>query len=337
MAEPLVSVVTPFYNTDAYLAECIESVLAQTYRNFEYVLVDNHSTDRSGAIAESFAQRDPRIRFIRADEFRRQIPNYNYALRQASPDSRYLKMAQADDWLYPRCLTEMVELAEANHSVGVVSSYELRENEVHGTGLRARETVLPGREAARRYFLQWIFPFGSPTTVLYRHDVVRARTPFFDEERIHCDTDAMFRILAEHDFGFVHQVLSFIRTQEDSITGRMRDLADNSLDRLVIVKHFARTFLDSAELDECVSAAESWYYDDLARTWIAERFGPKREDFWKFHGAGLKTIGETVDWQRVYRAAGALAMERLLNPGQSLRKLRRQGVRPNHAVSKDSR
>ena len=60
--EPLVSVVTPFYNTDRYLAECIESVLSQTYRNFEYVLVDNHSTDRSGVIAAEYARRDSKVR-----------------------------------------------------------------------------------------------------------------------------------------------------------------------------------------------------------------------------------------------------------------------------------
>ena len=52
--EPRVSVVTPFYNTAEYLAECIESVLAQTYTNFEYILVNNKSTDGSREIAERY-------------------------------------------------------------------------------------------------------------------------------------------------------------------------------------------------------------------------------------------------------------------------------------------
>ena len=62
---PLVSVVTPFFNTAPYLAECIESVLAQSYSHFEYILLDNCSTDGSSEIAAAYASRDSRIRLIR--------------------------------------------------------------------------------------------------------------------------------------------------------------------------------------------------------------------------------------------------------------------------------
>ncbi|MCB0227477.1 MAG: glycosyltransferase, partial [Anaerolineae bacterium] len=53
--QPLVSVVTPVYNTDKYLADCIESVLAQSYDNWEYVIINNCSTDRSLEIAQRYA------------------------------------------------------------------------------------------------------------------------------------------------------------------------------------------------------------------------------------------------------------------------------------------
>ena len=58
VTRPLVSVVTPFYNTASYLAQCIESVLKQSYSEFEYILMDNCSTDGSSEIAETYARRD---------------------------------------------------------------------------------------------------------------------------------------------------------------------------------------------------------------------------------------------------------------------------------------
>ena len=59
---PFVTILTPVYNGEKYLAECIESVLAQTYRNWEYIIVNNCSTDRSLEISERYAQNDPRIK-----------------------------------------------------------------------------------------------------------------------------------------------------------------------------------------------------------------------------------------------------------------------------------
>src|SRR5206468_9138726 len=77
---PLVSIVTPFFNTAPYLAECIESVLAQSFTQFEYILMDNCSTDGSAQIAARYASRDARIRLIRCSEFLSQLANYNRAL-----------------------------------------------------------------------------------------------------------------------------------------------------------------------------------------------------------------------------------------------------------------
>jgi glycosyltransferase involved in cell wall biosynthesis len=90
-AEPFVTVVSPFYNTADYLRECIESVLNQSYKNFEYLLVNNKSTDGSREIALEFACKDKRVRLIDNDQFVSQLENYNGALKQIDPRSKYVK------------------------------------------------------------------------------------------------------------------------------------------------------------------------------------------------------------------------------------------------------
>src|ERR1700733_15911846 len=107
-----VSVLTPVYNGAEFLAECIESVLAQTYTNWDYTIINNCSTDESLAIAQKYAARDSRIRVVTNDRFLRIIENHNQAVRQMTPDAKYCKFVFADDWLFPHCVEEMVRAAE---------------------------------------------------------------------------------------------------------------------------------------------------------------------------------------------------------------------------------
>ena len=65
----LVSIVTPVYNGEAYLAECIDSVLAQTHSNWQYTIVSNCSTDGTVDIAQRYGRKDPRITVYEAKDF----------------------------------------------------------------------------------------------------------------------------------------------------------------------------------------------------------------------------------------------------------------------------
>ena len=67
--QPLVSILTPVYNGADYLAECIESVLQQTYQNYEYIIVNNCSTDGTLQIALDYALKDKRIRVLNNEKF----------------------------------------------------------------------------------------------------------------------------------------------------------------------------------------------------------------------------------------------------------------------------
>lgn len=305
---PRVSVVTPFYNTAQYLAECIESVLGQTFRDFEYILVDNQSTDGGGAIADDYARRDSRIRVVRTPSFFSQVQNYNFALRQISRASRYVKMVQADDWLFPPCLQEMVALADQHPSVAVVSSYELRGVNVCGSGLPIETKVISGREACRIHMLQHYSLFGTPTTILMNGDMVRGRDPFYEEGRYFEDGEVIYEILEHRDFGFVHQILSFNRVRPDSLWGTFKSVDPGPLADLTHAARYGRTYLTEDEYRAHIARCRDTYFKMVARGW-ARGAG---EEFMSFHRKGLADIGETLDRATLFKYAAAAIADDIL-------------------------
>jgi len=314
LSQPLVSVVTPFYNGAAYLPQCIESVLGQSYSTFEYILSDNCSTDGSGEIAERYARSDPRIRLVRQSQFLSQVQHYNRAMSEIVQDSAYCKMVQADDCIFPECLRLMVQAFEQSPSIGLVSAYDLKGNVVRGSGLPYPMPVLPGKEMARMYLRTGLHVFGSPTTVMYRSSLVRDSQPFYEESRLHEDTEKCVEILEHWDFAFVHQVLSFLRLGNESITGGWRTFNPDALDRYIIVQRYAHRFLDPREGAAVRKRTKQAYYRMLAHSALRLR----GSDFWEYHQGGLRTVGATFDRPYLALQIGWELLELVANPGMTI-------------------
>lgn len=220
---PLVSVVTPVHNGAKYIRECIESVLRQTYENFEYVVMENCSTDGTLEIVQEYSARDPRIRVFAPDELVGPDLNANRAVRQIDASSRYVKIVHADDWLYPECVDRMVDLAERHPSVGVVGAYRLEETRVSLDFLPPSLSVVSGRDVCRSSLLgrPWGYLFGSPTATMLRAELVRARERLYPEDNpLQSDWEACYQLLETSDFGFVHQVLTFTRRHDETVSRR---------------------------------------------------------------------------------------------------------------------
>ena len=214
--QPLVYVFTPVYNGEKYLAECIESVLGQTYQNWQYCIMNNRSTDRSRDIAEQYAKKDERLRVLDTPEFLNHLANHNLGLRQLPAEAKYCKIVHADDWLFPECLSKMVEVAESDPKVLVVGSYRLRQDHVTLDGVPYPTSVIEGRELCGKTLLGGPYLFGSPTSLLIRADEIRKRPDFFNEANPHADKEVCFDILRDGDFGFIHQVLTFTRLHAEA-------------------------------------------------------------------------------------------------------------------------
>jgi glycosyltransferase involved in cell wall biosynthesis len=314
--EPRVSIVTPMYNVAEHIEQCIESVLAQTYRNWDYTIVDNCSTDGSLEIARRFAATDSRIRIEQNEAFLPAICNHNMAVRQIAPTSKYCKVVFGDDWIYPECLEKMVAVAEAHPTIGLVGAYCLKGRDVVCTGLEPTEEVFEGHWICREHLLRGVHVFGSANTVLYRADLVRGRDPFFNEANIHADTEVCFDVLRTSDFGFVHQVLSFTRERAGSLNTVSNERHSYFSGTLRILASRGREYLTSAELRMLQRSCLREYYRFLGRSLVAHR----GSDFWAFHKRQLLEL--RVGWSRHRLVRGALetAVRAILSPKGTITK-----------------
>ncbi len=315
-SEPPVSIVTPVFNGEPYLAECIESVLAQTYRNWEYLIVDNCSQDRTLAIARRFAAADSRVRVVAADKFVGGIENHHRAFSLISPSSRYCKVVSADDWLMPTCLARMIEVAEAHPTVGIVGAYQRCGNAINWKGIPEGTEFLTGRDAARLTLIDNVSIFGNPTSNLFRAELVRGPKPFFPHTRPHADTSAAFDHLRQWDFGFVHEVLSAERVHEGQISSRVRDLNMMELAILEIILEYGRFYMTADEFQDLKERAFDRYYRNLGGCLLKL----KGREFWRFHATGLKGLGYQLSWKKVAAKALVEAGAEMRHPGEAYQK-----------------
>ena len=102
----MVSIIVPIYNAEKYLRECLDSIIAQTFTDWELILVDDGSTDSSGSIAESYARSNPKIKVIHVENGGLSWAR-NHGIDMARGD--YLMFVDADDALYPDSIRLLME------------------------------------------------------------------------------------------------------------------------------------------------------------------------------------------------------------------------------------
>ena len=115
--EPLVSVLMTAYNRERYISEAIESVLTSTYTNFELIILDDCSTDRTVEIAEGFALMDPRIRVYVNENNLGDYRNRNKAAEYAK--GKYIKYCDSDDKIFDWTLNYCVKMMEKHPDAGM--------------------------------------------------------------------------------------------------------------------------------------------------------------------------------------------------------------------------
>lgn len=168
---PIVSVIVPVYKAEKYLRQCIESILAQTFTDWECILVDDGSPDHSGTICDEYAARNSRIRVIHKENGGVSSAR-NVALGRMT--GKWLTFVDSDDRLYPNALQRWVEVAEQN-SLDLIQCHfnrEYKEGQIEGN---ATEVLTAAQYADSENYLTCVWG------TLFKTSIVKEHTLRFDE------------------------------------------------------------------------------------------------------------------------------------------------------------
>jgi len=231
---PRVSVIIPAYNAAAYLPYAIESVIGQTYTDWEIVLVDDGSTDATGELAASYQHKlQDKFQYVRQNN--RGVPAArNAGIRAARGD--LIALLDADDVWLPQRLERGVKIMDAQPDTGFVHARVMRiDSQGKVTGqLRVATKYMSGQIArhiyARRAHV--ICP-----TVLFRRSCLET-AGWFDENMYATeDRDLWFRIASRFRVAFIDDVLANYRLSPFSVTSNLQRMLE--CQTFFIEKHFA--------------------------------------------------------------------------------------------------
>ena len=151
--------------------------------------------------------------------------------------------------------------------------------------------------------------YATPTSLLIRSDIVRARPKFYDESIVHADAEVCYALLQETDFGFVHRVLTFTRMHKASITSRTERFRTGRLANFAFLLRYGPTYLSPAEYSTRFKKAIKNYHRFLAQS-VYENKG---KAFWEFHRTELAKLNQPIHRPTLI----ALTLLELLDPRQT--------------------
>jgi len=251
-SQPLVSVCIPAYRCAAHIGATIDSVLAQTFADFELVIIDDASPDRTAEIVASYSDR--RIRFLRNDVNLGPQGNWNRCLREAR--GTYFKLLPQDDTLAPTCLAKQVAPLEADVDAEIALVFCAR-SIINPMGKRVMSRGYPGvagrtsgREAIRRSLRRGTNLFGEPGSVLLRKALADKVGEFDGSIGYVIDLDYWVRLLLQGDGFYVDEPLVSFRISGGSWSvaiGKRQTAAYRAfIDRVGNLPGSGVTSLDSA-------------------------------------------------------------------------------------------
>lgn len=225
----LVSVIIPCYNYGLYLSEAIESIIAQTYDNWECLIIDDGSTDNTKDIAQSFCQKDKRVQYIYKENGGLSSAR-NEGLKQAKGD--FIQFLDSDDYIDKDKFKDHLKIHFSNNEITVFySDY----NFVFNDGAKKKnhfDRMTLEQDAYKDFVLNWGFEFVIPIHCgFFKRELIKNNNIWFDET-LKAREDWLFWIeLAKKkaQFNYTDKVLAYYRKHDHSMVHDSSHMFKNTL------------------------------------------------------------------------------------------------------------
>lgn len=221
----MISIIIPVYNTEKYLRRCLDSIVKQTYKDFECILVDDGSTDSSGKICDEYVVKDERFKVFHNENHGVGFAR-NYGLEKVNGE--YISFVDSDDWLAPNFYETLIPEIAKNELVYVSDTFYYPDGTIVTHQLPQRQSS--NREEVEKMILYLKknavgYPFfGYTWNKMFRSDIIKQHNIRFIENLTYCEdevfTDAYCRYISS--LSFVPKPLYNYRSDMLGLTGRKK-------------------------------------------------------------------------------------------------------------------
>jgi glycosyltransferase involved in cell wall biosynthesis len=256
----MISVIVPVYNSEKRLHKCIDSILGQTYTNFELLLINDGSTDTSGDICEEFAEKDERIKVYHKENGGASSAR-NLGIDNAKGE--YICFVDSDDYVGENYLSSfLVDFLKNNKFTFVIQSLISKSNDRIIKQSSFREGLYNADNFSELFFINKLVACGGPVGKLYNKGIIEEQNIRFNSE-IHFAEDLLFMLtyLLYVDSVYLSNKSNYYYiSQEGSLSKKYNSFESEVLTYILLNKAF-KNLVEKFQLDE--RAKDSFYKNNL--------------------------------------------------------------------------
>lgn len=244
MTLPVVSVVMPVYNSEKFLREATESILNQTFKDFEFIIIDDGSTDKSGEIIKSYKASDGRIRLIEHKQNKGLVESLNHGLSESR--GQYIARMDADDISLPNRLKKQVTFLDSHSSIVVVGSWYQKIDDTGSHGAIVKNFTDPTIIDFHKLFFN---PVAHPS-VMFRKKEIESVGGYRGSLQHVEDFDLWSRFSEPKLFANIPEILYKYRVHHKSISANNKRLQEKAMISIILnnIRRYGNYSQQDAEL-----------------------------------------------------------------------------------------